>query len=119
MLHALVAVVLSLHSLYSPSPPIPTSPPISHLPLTLPPPLPYIGLVEEILFEARMLEKASCQVFQQSKQGPINGMTSHAVNLHEHIPVSDSIMCAPQPQNGGSVEVRFTDLCPGSVVAFK
>lgn len=92
----------------------------SHQSPLLPLPLPtHIGVVEEILFEARMFEKASAAVFLQSKQAPINGMTSHGVYLRERIAVSDSIMCAPQPQDGGSTEVRFTDLCPGSVVAFK
>ena len=77
------------------------------------------GQIEHIVYEACLLERQNAQPFVKDEQGHVNGMTSHTLYMKENLPLSSSLMCVYHGEEGGNTEVRFTDLCPGSVITFK
>lgn len=82
------------------------------------PPLSVQGVVQEIILEARLMDKASKPEFIKDPSY-ISGLTAHMLDMQTHIHVDTSKMCRMGTSRGKTSEVVFTDFCPGSVIVFR
>lgn len=82
------------------------------------PPLSVQGVVQEIILEARLMDKVSKPHFVKDPLY-INGLKAHTLDMRTRIRVEDSKMCRMGHARGKNSEVLFTDFCPGSVIVFR
>ncbi|XP_071953696.1 glycogen debranching enzyme-like [Antedon mediterranea] len=84
------------------------------------PPLCIPGVVDEIIVEAKLVQKNECTFKKNDKF--INGLSNYGVEMQEHISLFSSNMV--ELTDGGDMnsavqEVDFTDFPPGSIIAFR
>ncbi|KAL5487406.1 hypothetical protein EMCRGX_G020000 [Ephydatia muelleri] len=82
------------------------------------PPLSVQGVVQEIILEARLMDKVSKPDFIKDPSY-ISGLTAHMLDMRTRISVESSKMCHMGHSRGKNSEVVFTDFCPGSVIVFR
>ncbi|XP_033098498.1 glycogen debranching enzyme-like [Anneissia japonica] len=85
------------------------------------PPLCIPGVVDEIVLEAKMVQKKGSSGFKKNNNF-VNGLSEYRVEMQEHIPLFSSNMV--ELTDGGEMnspvqEVDFIDFPPGSVIAFR
>lgn len=84
------------------------------------PPLTVPGTVQEVILEARLMQRTPEAPSFQKHQTAVNGLQSHVLDMRTHIPLSQSVMChLASTGSGGTQEVVFDDFCPGSIIAFR
>ncbi|CAL8347014.1 unnamed protein product [Merluccius merluccius] len=86
------------------------------------PPMFIPGKIEEVVFEARMVERHAGSY--QRDNDIINGMPDYTVEIKEHIALEDSTLVKPGvvTSKGRSEfiqEITFQKLTPGSAIAFR
>lgn len=83
------------------------------------PPLVIPGVVDEIVFEAKMQHNSKVAAYKEDTDF-INGLPDFTVTLKEHIKVNESSMVQmAQAGSDGSQKLNFVDFPPGSAVAVR
>ncbi|TRY95818.1 hypothetical protein DNTS_022038 [Danionella cerebrum] len=86
------------------------------------PPMYIPGKIEEVILEARLIERAAESYVKDEKF--INGLPSYTVEMHEHIELKDSVIVkqgntTTKGRSEFVEEILFEKLTPGSVIAFR
>ncbi|CAN9502909.1 unnamed protein product [Ophioblennius macclurei] len=86
------------------------------------PPMFIPGKIEEVVLEARMVERIAGS-YEKDKNF-INGMPEYTVEIKEHIPLEESTLAKKSDVNSKGrsefvQEITFQKLTPGSVIAFR
>ncbi|XP_028967982.1 glycogen debranching enzyme [Galendromus occidentalis] len=83
-------------------------------------PLQVAGKIKRVIIEARLQEDQSAKGIFERKKTVINGLEGFKLMVKSDIPLSECTMVRVEEfDNGERCEINFTDLTPGSVVAFR
>ncbi|XP_022695874.1 glycogen debranching enzyme-like isoform X2 [Varroa jacobsoni] len=77
------------------------------------------GKIQEVILQAKIMkDSSSTNVFTKDPK-IINGLTDFKLEIRNNFPVSESFMVNISEVDSESCEVNFTNLTPGSVIAFR